>query len=195
MKATNNNKGKKKKLIRVQPVYTATMLLVYLVILLGVAFLTPIICSSIYGEVAVELYIFMCCIGGFGAMFIFGIFIAYLQFAEVDETEIIIRRLFHTIVSLQWTDIQSIVIQRHGIFERDPTSFLWLVIKTDKKDEVQGLAGINRRNKPPYCIVASKKNIEIIERFFEVDKTYLKIEEMVKENKRRKKAERKKDKK
>ena len=91
----------------------------------------------------------------------------YLQFAIVDEKGILIRGLFYKIATLRWSDIKEITSEKvvtHN--SRGGISLNWLIIKTDKKEDVHGRAGANRRKKSPWTIIANVRNRTIIGNYY-----------------------------
>ncbi len=111
----------------------------------------------------------MYCVFGSIAAIALIIFIYYLQFAIINENGITIRGLFYRIVKIQWNEISEITCEKIVTYDNRTNVLLsWLLIKRDKTDFVKGRAGRNKRNKSPWCIIATKRNKEIISKFYEI---------------------------
>lgn len=111
----------------------------------------------------------MYCVFGSLAAIVLIVFIYYIQFAIIDEKGIIIRGLFYRIVKIQWNEIAEITCEKIVTYDNRTNVLLsWLLIKRDKAEFVKGRAGRNKRNKSPWCIIATERNKEIISRFYDI---------------------------
>lgn len=111
----------------------------------------------------------MYCFSGFMAAVALIVFIYYIQFAIIDENGITIRGLFYRIAKIRWDEIAEITCKKVVTYDNRTNVLLsWLLIKRDKTEYVKGLAGSNKRNKSPWCIIATKRNKEIISKFYEI---------------------------
>jgi hypothetical protein len=91
-----------------------------------------------------------------------------LQYAVVDDKGIKIKGLFYEIAYIEWKEIYEILKKKIVTHDsRGAIVFCWIIIKLNKKDSIRRV-GINRRNKSPWQIVGSKKNIEIIEKYHDI---------------------------
>lgn len=150
--------------LRVQPLYTTIMwglltctliFFIFLPILLGWDY------KSAYGVVWAILMSFL-------AVVCLLHFVYYIQYAHVNDEELTIKGLFRTIVKIKWGEIQSISIDNVITYDSRANIYLnWLVIKKHKEDQVKGRGGINRKNKSPWYIIVTKKNVEILRRYYE----------------------------
>lgn len=158
---------KDKDFIRIQPIYTPTIWLITTCVFIVLLFLEQILGWE-KAEVgyAIIWYIFM---GGI-ALVSFAIFIYYCQFACIDKSGIKIRGVFYKIVEIKWNEIYSINKESVVTYDnRTNVSLKWLIIRLNKNDSIVGRAGRNRRNKFPYYIIATKRNIEIIGQYFQIN--------------------------
>lgn len=97
------------------------------------------------------------------------IFIYYLQFAYIGGEGITIRGLFYKIAQIRWEDICCISCEKLMTYDNRENIFLgWIVIRLEESERVHGRAGRNRKGKSPWCIIATKKNIEIISQYFPI---------------------------
>lgn len=89
-----------------------------------------------------------------------------IQFAIISDSGIKIYILFFLIANLKWDNITDI---REEKILQDPryggTYYNWLVIRTDCKQQPKR-RGRNSKNKPPWHIIATKRNREIIYKFY-----------------------------
>lgn len=109
------------------------------------------------------------CLMGFCAIISLSILLYNIQFAYVDNNGIVIKTLFFQITKLTWNEIHSICCQKIMTYDnRTNISLNWLVIKLSASECVYGRAGKNRRKKSPWCIIATKKNISIISKYFKI---------------------------
>lgn len=150
-------KNKKKKIvIRVQSFYN-----LILTFILFIAYILLIVYSNIFLEGGkVERILFNCllCASTFAILLLL---INYIQIAIISEKGIIIKNLYHIIGMIYWNDISSVCIEKIIITSRVVVSCFWIVIRTDEGQVVFDGA-INKRNKPPWQIISTKKNISII---------------------------------
>ena len=113
------------------------------------------------GDVGIKVLWFT--LTGGGLILALFAFIYYLQFAIANDDGITIRGLFYKIVELRWVDIVSAEAKKCVTYDnRGTISLLWIILKTDKKQEVGGLAGENSRKRAPWYVIATKKNMKII---------------------------------
>ena len=95
----------------------------------------------------------------------------YLQYAIADHEKIIIKCCFVTIAKIKWSEIYNMIDETvlTDYSSNGLHSYVrWFIIFTDKKNrEIKpGTVFNNRRNKPPYMIVASKRNRKTINEFY-----------------------------
>lgn len=177
----NMEKGKK-LFLRVQPVYT---MIVWFILFCAFFFLATFPFWLWEREGAWIIYSVLMVLG---ALCLLVISIYYCQYAAIDEKGICIRNIFCTIAKAKWSGIYSITKQKLVTHEsRGSISFNWLVIRSDKKDRVRGRGGENKRNRPPWYIIATKKNIAAIEKFCTVkrDEAEALVEKIIAERKGR----------
>ena len=151
-----------KKILRVQPWYTIIMTAVVFICFVVFLFLGQIM-NWEENSFSILWYFLI----GICALIALAIFMYYLQFAIVDEKGILIRGLFYKIAILHWSDIKEITSEKvvtHN--SRGGISLNWLIIKTDKKEDVHGRAGVNRRKKSPWTIIANVRNRTIIGNYY-----------------------------
>lgn len=157
---------KDKAIIRIQPIYTPLIWLIATCILVFFIFLGHILGWETTGISAIIWYILMAVL----ALTSFTIFVYYCQFASIDKSGIKIRGVFYKIADIKWDEIYSIKKESLVTYDnRTNVSLMWLVIRLNMNDSIIGRAGKNRRNKPPFYIIASKKNINIIGQYFEIN--------------------------
>lgn len=156
---------KNKKLIRVQPIYTMVIWFIAFCILIFFIFLPQLL----KWEGTKDKYIIWYCLIGTCAFVSLLIFIYYLQFAYISKDGIIIKGIFYKIAQIRWEDICCISYEKLITYDNRENIFLkWMVIKMAESEFIHGRAGRNRKGKSPWCIVATKKNIEIISQYFPI---------------------------
>lgn len=159
----------KKKILRVQPLYTMLIWFVALSSFVFLLFLPQILQWETGGPYGVIYYCTMSVCASISVI----ILIYYLQFAYVDSEGIVIRGVFYQIVKLRWKDIRKVTCEKIVTYDNRENIYLkWIVIKTHSSDEVEGRAGRNKKNKSPWCIIATKKNMEIISQYIEITDLY-----------------------
>ena len=100
------------------------------------------------GDVGIKVLWFTLTGGGL-AFSLFG-FIYYLQFAIADDDGITIRGLFYKIAEIRWDELALGQARKCVTYDNKTNIYLfWIIFKTDKKQEVRGRAGRNRRKKAP----------------------------------------------
>lgn len=158
---------KEKYILRVQPIYTILICLITFILLIILIFLPSWMnwedTESLWG------YIWYSSMTLF-SLYFFGLFLYNLQYAIVDDKGIKIKSLFYVIAYIEWKEIHEILkkdLVTHD--SRGAMVFCWLIIKVNKKDAIRRV-GINRRNMPPWQIIGSKRNIEIIEKYHDIKK-------------------------
>lgn len=120
------------------------------------------------GDVGIKVLWFT--LTGGGLVFSLFSFLYYLQFAVADEKGLTIRGLFYKIVVISWDELALVQTRKLVTYDnRGTISLLWIIFKTDKKQEVCGRAGENSRKKAPWFIIATKKNLEIIGKYHAID--------------------------
>ncbi len=81
-----------------------------------------------------------------------------VQIAMVDNEKIVIKDLFRTIAIIKWSEVYS--IKKQALLIQN-TIFYYLVIRTEKGPEIWK-GGINKKDRFPMIIYATKRNIAII---------------------------------
>lgn len=154
-----------KKIIRVQPRYTMILWAIIFLACLSLAFIGEVLGWDSSGAAPIFWY----CLMGICSLISLTILFYYLQFAVIDDDGITIRGMFYQIIKLKWEEIATISCERIITYDNRTSVFLsWLVIKLDSFEYVNGRAGRNKRNKSPWCIIATKHNMEIISQYFKI---------------------------
>ncbi len=169
----------RKKIIRVQPLYTLFFWFLATCILVFMLFLGKIMHWESSEPAETLSYILF----GTGIAVTVGYFIYYLQFGILDENGIVIRGLFYRIAKVNWDQVSAIYQMKRTTYDnRTNIALLWLIITVDDKKPIKtiqsmkGLAGKNRRGRPPYQIIANKRNIALIGQYHEIIKLYENME-------------------
>jgi glucan phosphoethanolaminetransferase (alkaline phosphatase superfamily) len=156
---------KNKEIIRVQPVYTILIWLILIIVFF--AFLVfPIFVWEDQNMFSELWYILISILLTLSII----ILVYYIQVAILNEEGIIIRGLFYTIAKIRWADINKIEERSIVTYDnRIPVLLKWFIIYIKKQKNVKfKRGGINKKNKAPWYIIATKKNREIIGKYYMV---------------------------
>lgn len=91
--------------------------------------------------------------------------INFMQIAIISDEGILIKNLFRIITNTKWTSIIEVNIENLVTYNSRGIILLkWIVFKTNIS-QIADLGGINKKNKGPWQLKTSKKNLKYIKEF------------------------------
>ena len=160
----------KKAILRTKPIHLIVFSAIGVFLLIFVLFIPTIFK---WGEDDLVRKILWYVISVAGIIFFFYQLLANLEFAVIQNNTFVIKKyLFIKIVEIPLEKLQYVFVERLSA-QSNPASpsVNWITLCLDKKEKIHERkhGGINRKNKSPWQIIATRKNIEVLSRYVNID--------------------------
>lgn len=156
----------KKAILRTKPIHLIVFSAIGISLLIFVLFM-PILFKWSEDDLVWKILWYV--ISAAGITFFFYQLLANLEIAIIQNNTFIIKKfLFITIVEVPLEKLQYVFLEKLPVQSNPGSpSVNWITLCLDKKEKTNERkhGGINRKNKSPWQIIATRKNIEVLSQY------------------------------